>query len=272
MTESKCLFIDDNDERAFQRVCQASRSPQFLSPLGTKLVKEAEASGKPIDLQDISEKVIDQNVQEMIEQEEKKVAPADGNKKADGSSEDKAASKKKKKTDTTTVKAPFISHNSDEICYDCGMSPCESVTYEALLRTSGEDVSKKNHKHNRATRHYLYKLYIATKYGKLGKNHRVRIPDCVEVFIHKLYPDPNNEYTGFRSAIGFEDNEDPTSQPPDDDDDDLDSTSDEDKQEYNDYSITMQNILVLISFSHFFGTIGSFTFFSFSVSVVFFHI
>ena len=216
-SEAKCLFIEDEDEQVFKKECKAASSPLFLSPLGNKLVIAAEAKGEPIDLLEINKKVIEHDVQEMID-EDNKVLDLDSSKTTTQESDAKptaagqtiTAQKKKKDKKTekkgdvkTEIEAtPFIPHNADEICDECGLSPCEAETYKVLLQKAGDEMSKKNNHHNRATRHHLYKLYTATKYGKLGRSHRVRIPECVEESIHDMFPDPNNEYTGFRHSIG----------------------------------------------------------------------
>ena len=222
-SEAKCLFLEEDDEKKFKNECKAASSPLFLSPLGTKLVLDAEANGKPIDLLEINKKVIEHDVEQMIEEDKKVLTddndPSDPNKKDSecsvAATTDNAATSKSKKKDKkgegkgdSCTKAPFIPHNSDDICDNCGLRPCESVTYNVLLQKAGDKVSKKNNNHNRATRHHLYKLYTATKYGKLGRSNRVHIPECVEKMVHGMFPDPNNDYTGFRHSIEDLNNDD----------------------------------------------------------------
>ena len=91
----------------------------------------------------------------------------------------------------------FIKPENDLICDECGLAPCDGVTYKVALETAGSEAHKRNQGHHRVTRHHPYKFYIAPKYGSLGRWNRVCIPQCVETIIHKMYPDPKGEYVGF---------------------------------------------------------------------------
>jgi hypothetical protein len=66
----------------------------------------------------------------------------------------------------------------------------------------------------RSARWYMYRTYVATKWGHLGRHNRVRIPDCVLAAIRARYPAPGCDcvtmhalatctrhgYVGFREA------------------------------------------------------------------------
>ena len=43
-----------------------------------------------------------------------------------------------------------------------------------------------------------YQQYALLKYGKLGRLNRRILPSCVVTMIRKSYPDPNDQYMGFK--------------------------------------------------------------------------
>jgi len=103
----------------------------------------------------------------------------------------------------------------DRCCYMCGQSPCEWDTIGALVlqnvqseydvqsapehgyvlrKSTGEKVT------NNKIRFISYKLFIAEKYGHLGRGNRIRCKPCVEDKIRQLFPDMENNYTGFTAG------------------------------------------------------------------------
>jgi len=100
----------------------------------------------------------------------------------------------------------------DVCCHMCGQTPCEwitvgSVVEDAILEefdigsaaTSGAVVKKATGEKvpNNSMRFVCYKMFIAEKYGHLGRGNRIRCKPCVEEKIKELFPDLDNNYTGF---------------------------------------------------------------------------
>jgi hypothetical protein len=97
----------------------------------------------------------------------------------------------------------------------CGQSPCEWDTIGALVlqnvqseydvqsapelgymlrKSTGQKVT------NNKIRFISYKLFIAEKYGHLGHRNRIRCKPCVEDKIRQLFPDMDDNYTGFTAG------------------------------------------------------------------------
>lgn len=53
---------------------------------------------------------------------------------------------------------------------------------------------------NRAYRHAGYRQFILSKYGRLGQGVRRVIPSCCVWKIRDTFPDPNNQYKGWRAS------------------------------------------------------------------------
>jgi hypothetical protein len=77
-----------------------------------------------------------------------------------------------------------------------------SAVMVLVNKSSGELVN------NNTARYHLYKMFTYLKYGHLGKGNRVRIPSCVQDMIREHFPDPSNQYTGFREPDGNNNAED----------------------------------------------------------------
>jgi hypothetical protein len=83
-------------------------------------------------------------------------------------------------------------------CPSCHSNPCvleghkESLIAE--LGTLDDSVTKSKR------RNHLYRVFVSSEYGVLGAGRRVKIPDCVVLFIRSICHPPDGRYTGFRSA------------------------------------------------------------------------
>ena len=105
--------------------------------------------------------------------------------------------------DNSSVESPYPWH---DVCQICGTTPCDWYNLkseiifemEKLLATKKyfERVTRVS---NKEVRFHGYRTYIQEKYGFMGEGLRVKIPDCVEMEIKKLYPeDDENDYTYFK--------------------------------------------------------------------------
>ena len=160
-------------------------------------MQRAQKEDKKIDLQAINQQVIKSDVNKMIKEDEEK-GKTDSTEEA--ASEVGTAENKDKDSKLPAVLSSFIKTNNNLICDECGLAPCDAVTYEVALAITGAEANKRNNGHYSGTRHHLYKFYVASKYGSLGRSNRIQIPRCIEIMIHKMYPDPNGEYVGFRNS------------------------------------------------------------------------
>ena len=133
----------------------------------------------------------------------------EGKKDVNGETPSEDAENEKKDEDSKFpgVVSSFINKtNNNLICDDCGFPPCDGVTYKVTLQTTGAEANKHNHGHHHATRHHLYKLYIASKYGSLGLWNRPRMSNahaqagCCQ--LQKPHPAMRN--TGPSSGDGLE--------------------------------------------------------------------
>lgn len=91
------------------------------------------------------------------------------------------------------------------VCEICGGTPCDWIFLgdDIIHKVKQEIDLNKNIRNivmsNKEIRKEAYKTYVYEKYGFLGKGNRVKCPDCVTESIHKMWPDPNNEYMGYKS-------------------------------------------------------------------------
>ncbi len=97
----------------------------------------------------------------------------------------------------------------------CGQTPCEWLTIGTfvlpiieeefdihaavyngyvLKKSSGEKVP------NNTIRFAFYKLFIAEKYGHLGRGNRIRCKPCIEEKVREFFPDLDGNYTGFNAG------------------------------------------------------------------------
>lgn len=86
------------------------------------------------------------------------------------------------------------------MCYICGEKPCDWIQYgKELIQRGVEMFSGEEMVSNKIIRKTVYRMYVYTKYGHLGKGKRVRIPICVRDRIREKWPEANPEdYMGHK--------------------------------------------------------------------------
>lgn len=82
------------------------------------------------------------------------------------------------------------------LCSSCNHSPCKASLYKEALE--GELIALSDSLDNSKKRNHLYSCFVFSEHGRLGRRHRIRIPECVVSFIRSICPDENNQYTGHR--------------------------------------------------------------------------
>ena len=106
--------------------------------------------------------------------------------------------------------------SADDICcYMCGQTPCEWLTigtlvlpiieeeFDILTAVDNGYVKKKSTGEkvpNNTIRFAFYKLFVAEKYGHLGRGNRIRCKPCIEEKVRELFPDLDGNYTGFNAG------------------------------------------------------------------------
>ena len=84
------------------------------------------------------------------------------------------------------------------VCEHCNDTPCHRVTYLTMLRSaadSADDSIPPN-----TARRMLYRSYIGSVYGYLGRGNRVVVPSCVKDLIREMFPDPQGQYMGHKNS------------------------------------------------------------------------
>jgi hypothetical protein len=103
----------------------------------------------------------------------------------------------------------------NDICsYTCGKPPCEWLGYgvavldaineqfDVMPATTSVFVVEKgsgNEVSNNKIRFSLYQMFTYEKFGFLGKENRMKIPNCMETKAKELFPALNGNYTNFRA-------------------------------------------------------------------------
>jgi hypothetical protein len=82
-------------------------------------------------------------------------------------------------------------------CSQCNHSPCKAHLYKEALESELISLSE-SPVDNSKKRNHLYSCFVFSEHGRLGRRHRIRIPECVVSFIRSICPDENNQYTGHR--------------------------------------------------------------------------
>ena len=104
-------------------------------------------------------------------------------------------------------------------CEDCGQLPCLLCSDDAeemfcdldlvLLSEEANDIAGLDRSEVikkiaadqlKATRFKAYKRWSFVVNGVLGKGRRVPLPNCITKKIKELWPDPEEEYVGFRAS------------------------------------------------------------------------
>jgi len=85
------------------------------------------------------------------------------------------------------------------ICLICNERTCLWDCYRPAVEARGRDLFMK-YCNNKQVRFHLYRYFTTMHHGTLGQGVRVKIPECVEWEIRKLYPDEEgNGYVGFQA-------------------------------------------------------------------------
>jgi len=103
--------------------------------------------------------------------------------------------------------------DDDVCCFTCGKTPCEwlefGVPVLAEVRKRWDCTTAATHGYvicntstraevkNNKIRFAFYRMFTYEKFGCLGANNRIKIPDCVEEKIKSQFPDPDGSYTNF---------------------------------------------------------------------------
>ncbi len=106
-------------------------------------------------------------------------------------------SNKKRAAEPTTPKSE--DDDSKGICEQCLSIPCVLEDTKDSITASFDAV----HNSDPLNKHICFKMYktwVANHYGFLGKNHRIKIPDCVVEYIRELAPEPDGKYTGYHEV------------------------------------------------------------------------
>ena len=110
--------------------------------------------------------------------------------------------------------------DEEEVCVHCGGTPCEWEEFgddiaqrEQEMRKSlslivacdheGSQIVDRNTKQrleSKEMRKSMYRMFTYLKYGHLGRGVRIPIPECVVGKIREKYPDPDEDYMGFRES------------------------------------------------------------------------
>ena len=121
----------------------------------------------------------------------------------------------------------------EEVCVHCGGTPCEweefgddiaqreqemskSLSVIVACDSDGSQIVDRNTKQrlqNKEMRKSMYRMFTYLKYGHLGRGVRIPIPECVMGKIREKYPDPAEDYMGFRESTESEMQETTTSTP-----------------------------------------------------------
>ncbi len=103
----------------------------------------------------------------------------------------------------------------DRCCYMCGQTPCEWLTTGMLVLSKIEtefDIhtavkngyvlrkSTGGKVPNNTIRFAFYKLFVAEKYGHLGRGDRIRCKPCIKENIREFFPNLDGNYTGFNAG------------------------------------------------------------------------
>lgn len=86
----------------------------------------------------------------------------------------------------------------EKCCVKCGETPCELIENKDFIMEKAELLMCDNVLCNKERRHCLYKHTIRHIYGYLGRDVRMPLSSCVVKKIQSLFPDDNNQYTGFK--------------------------------------------------------------------------
>ena len=91
-------------------------------------------------------------------------------------------------------------------CIHCLSDPClwhlycRQISEECQMLENNQTESIVDEEAARRYRFHAYKTFVRIHHGYLGRSRRVKIPQCVLLGIHDLWPDVDNNYTGHRAS------------------------------------------------------------------------
>ncbi len=111
-----------------------------------------------------------------------------------------------KVTHNSPQSSPHLTAPTMSVCHDCRCNPCLVSLHQDAL--AGQ-LSVLNHSMSSShKRNVLYRCFVRTEYGVLGRRNRVRIPLCVVEFIRSICPSNEGRYTVHQTLEGGDDVDD----------------------------------------------------------------
>ena len=112
---------------------------------------------------------------------------------------------------------PQVTHNSPQssphltaptmsVCRDCRCNPCLVLLHQDAL--TGQLSVLNNSMSSSHKRNVLYRCFVRTEYGVLGRRNLVCIPLCIVKFIRSICPSDDGRYTGHQTVEGGDDVDD----------------------------------------------------------------
>lgn len=112
---------------------------------------------------------------------------------------------------------PQVTHNSPQssphltaptmsVCRNCRCNPCLVLLHQDAL--TGQLSVLNNSMSSSHKRNVLYRCFVRTEYGVLGRRNLVCIPLCIVKFIRSICPSDDGRYTGHQTVEGGDDVDD----------------------------------------------------------------
>jgi hypothetical protein len=105
----------------------------------------------------------------------------------------------------------FDSPGDEIIFIQCGETPCDWLRFRAKLLSEARSTypcvlgDHSNHGGRvgvtrNVVQKFIYKNYVYSKYGSLGKGIRINIPECVLQKVRAAYPEDDGNYMGHKDS------------------------------------------------------------------------